>query len=54
MKEYIVTVLIEYSTNIEAENEREAIEKARLYAGELDADTIKDIAEISIEEETKE
>ena len=51
MKEYIVTISINYGTNIEAESEEEALKKARVYLGEMDANTLADIADITIEDE---
>ena len=50
MKEYIVTISINYGTNIEAESEEEALKKARVYLGEMDANTLADIADITIED----
>ena len=51
MKEYIVTISINYGTNIEAESEEEALKKARVYLGEMNASTLADIADITIEDE---
>jgi len=51
MKEYIVTVSIEYGTNIEAESQEEAREKARLYIAEQDAGWLSDMADVTVENE---
>jgi hypothetical protein len=51
MKEYIVTVSIEYGTNIEAESQEEARQKARLYIAEQDAGWLSDMADVTVENE---
>jgi hypothetical protein len=51
MSEFILTVSIEYGTNIEANSLEEARDKARSLINQENIDWYKDIADITIEGE---
>jgi hypothetical protein len=51
MPEYIMTVSIEYGTNIEADSVEQARDKARSLINQENIDWYKDIADITIEGE---
>lgn len=49
-KEYWATVTIQYTTNIYADSEQQAIKRAKDYACELPADYLRDNVEVTIDE----